>query len=56
VTFVGVVVLYLVVAVTTVLVLRGMSRRWRIAGDVDETDVPYGPSAPPREREPERVR
>jgi cytochrome d ubiquinol oxidase subunit I len=47
-TFVGVVVLYLVVAVTTVLVLRGMSRRWREAeGEVDETDVPYGPSGPP---------
>jgi cytochrome d ubiquinol oxidase subunit I len=47
VTFVGVVVLYLVVAVTTVLVLRGMSRRWRAAeGDVDETSVPYGPRGP----------
>ena len=44
-TFVAVVVLYLVVAVTTVLVLRGMSRRWREAGgDIDETDVPYGPA------------
>jgi cytochrome d ubiquinol oxidase subunit I len=47
-TFIGVVLLYLVVGVTTVLVLRGMSRRWRAdAGDVDETDVPYGPSGPP---------
>ena len=34
------------VGVTTILVLRGMSRRWREAGDVDESDVPYGPSDP----------
>jgi cytochrome d ubiquinol oxidase subunit I len=46
-TFVGVVLLYIVVGVTTVLVLRGMSRRWREAGgDLDETDVPYGPRGP----------
>ena len=43
----------LVVAVTTILVLRGMSRRWREAGgDLDETDVPYGPRGP--EPAPER--
>ena len=46
-TFVGVVLLYIVVGVTTVLVLRGMSRRWRESGgDLDETDVPYGPRGP----------
>jgi cytochrome d ubiquinol oxidase subunit I len=46
-TFLGVVALYAVVGVTTILVLRGMSRRWRESGgDVDDTDVPYGPRAP----------
>ena len=44
-TFLGVIALYAVVAVTTVLVLRGMSRRWREAGgDLDETDVPTDPA------------
>ena len=33
---------------TTVLILRMMSRRFRDA-DVREHDVPYGPSAPPPE-------
>jgi hypothetical protein len=32
-----------VVGVTTILVLRGMSRRWR-EGDIPESGVPYGPS------------
>lgn len=46
-TFVMVVILYAVVGVTTILVLRGMSRRWREAHDGgDESDVPYGPSQP----------
>ena len=31
---------------TTILVLRGMSRRWRESGDVPDSDVPYGPSDP----------
>jgi hypothetical protein len=26
--------------------LRAMSRRWRAAGE-DDSEVPYGPSAPP---------
>ena len=43
---------------TTVLILRGMARRYRRqegAGEVDD-DVPYGPSAPPPESsEPEPV-
>ena len=48
-TFLGVVVLYAVVGVTTILVLRGMSRRWREAGgDLDETDVPVRPARPGR--------
>jgi len=45
-TFVAVFVIYAVLGVTTILVLRGMSRRWRETGDVDEHDVPYGPSGP----------
>jgi len=46
-TFVGVVVLYVGVGVTTVLVLRQMARRFREQdGDVDDSDVPYGPNRP----------
>ena len=59
-TFLGIIVLYLVVGITTVLVLRGMGRRWRAAaGDVDETGVPYGPRGPvepvPDRADPEEV-
>jgi cytochrome d ubiquinol oxidase subunit I len=47
-TFVGVVVLYVGLGVTTVLVLRGMSRRYRQqdeqGGAFDEGNAPYGPS------------
>jgi cytochrome bd ubiquinol oxidase subunit I len=50
VTFLGVVVLYAGLGVTTVLVLRGMSRRFRRQDEdgqsVEEVDVPYGPSQP----------
>jgi cytochrome d ubiquinol oxidase subunit I len=48
-TFVVVVAIYLTVGVTTILVLRGMSRRWRQSGaadETDDTDVPYGPNRP----------
>jgi cytochrome d ubiquinol oxidase subunit I len=45
-TFLVVVAIYLTVGVTTILVLRGMSRRWRQSGAADETDVPYGPNRP----------
>ncbi len=44
-TFVIVFAIYAVVGVTTILVLRGMSRRYREAGELDETQVPYGPSS-----------
>lgn len=44
-TFLVVVALYLGVAVTTILVLRGMSRRFR-RDEEGEEDVPYGPRAP----------
>jgi cytochrome d ubiquinol oxidase subunit I len=46
VTFLAVVAIYLVVAVTTILVLRGMSRRFREGGPGSDTDVPYGPNEP----------
>ena len=45
-TFIGVVVLYLGLGITTILVLRGMSRRFRRREQFDEADVPYGPSEP----------
>ncbi len=45
-TFLGVVVLYLGVAITTVLVLQRMSRKYRQDQGFDETDTPYGPSGP----------
>ncbi len=46
VTFVGVTVLYAALGVTTVLVLRGMSRRFRRGEDPGDSDVPYGPAQP----------
>jgi cytochrome d ubiquinol oxidase subunit I len=54
-TFIVITLLYIAVGTTLVLVLRSMSRRWRGegAGEVDETDVPYGPSAPP-DQQPDR--
>jgi cytochrome bd ubiquinol oxidase subunit I len=59
VTFIGVVLLYVGLGVTTVLVLRLMSRRFRAqdeAGEVgfDDSDSPYGPNepAPVTERTP----
>ena len=55
-TFVLVTVLYLGLGVTTVLILRNMSRRFRERG-VAEQDVPYGPSGPvlPAAPAPEEV-
>jgi cytochrome d ubiquinol oxidase subunit I len=46
-TFVIVVLIYLALGTTTILVLRSMSRRTRAAEDLNESDVPYGPSAVP---------
>ncbi|WP_431836323.1 cytochrome ubiquinol oxidase subunit I [Cellulomonas sp. Y8] len=43
-TFVGVVLLYLVLGATTVLVLRAMSRRFRRQAAFRDDDTPYGPS------------
>jgi len=45
-TFVAVVLLYIGVGVTTILVMRGMSRRFRQDGGFDEHDTPYGPAEP----------
>ena len=53
VTFIAVFVLYAVVGVTTVLVLQGMSRRFRQAGGLSEHEVPYGPSGPVEALPPE---
>ena len=45
-TFIGVVLLYVGLGVTTILVLRQMSRRFREGDGFGEADVPYGPSDP----------
>jgi cytochrome bd ubiquinol oxidase subunit I len=42
-TFIAVVLLYLALGVTAILVLRGMSRRFRRAGGFRELEGPYGP-------------
>jgi cytochrome d ubiquinol oxidase subunit I len=52
--FIAVVVLYLAVGTCTILVLRGMSRRFRRAGGFIDHDAPYAPSAPPEEPSPTR--
>jgi cytochrome d ubiquinol oxidase subunit I len=52
--FCTIVVLYLIVGVTTILVLRGMSRRFRRAGGFIDHDAPYAPSAPPEAPSPAR--
>jgi cytochrome bd ubiquinol oxidase subunit I len=44
-TFFAVVILYALVGTATILVLRGMSRRFRKAEGFSDQDVPYGPSA-----------
>jgi cytochrome d ubiquinol oxidase subunit I len=41
-TLAAVVLLYTLLGIATVVVLRAMSRRWRVA-DIGEDDVPYGP-------------
>ena len=42
--FVSVVVLYLALGVTTIVVLRSMSKRFRRAGGFVDHDTPYGPT------------
>ena len=43
-TFLVVCALYIAVATTLILVMRRMSRRWREQRELDESDVPYGPT------------
>jgi cytochrome d ubiquinol oxidase subunit I len=49
-TFVGIVLLYAGLGITTILVLRGMARRYRETGEgpghFEESDAPYGPADP----------
>jgi cytochrome bd ubiquinol oxidase subunit I len=45
-TFLVILVLYIGIAVTLVLILRSMSRRWRTQQELAETEVPYGPREP----------
>jgi len=45
-TFLAVVALYIGLGITTVLALRGMSRRYRTQDAFEESDSPYGPSEP----------
>jgi cytochrome d ubiquinol oxidase subunit I len=45
-TFAGTLLLYTALGIATVVVLRGMSRRWR-AEEIPEQDVPYGPRPEP---------
>jgi cytochrome d ubiquinol oxidase subunit I len=57
-TFVAIAVLYIALGITTILVLRGMSRRFRRAGGFTDHDAPYAPSGPsaPATAEEEAVR
>ncbi len=57
-TFVAIILLYIALGTTTILVLRGMSRRFRRAGGFTDHDVPYAPSEPaaPATVEEEEVR
>jgi cytochrome bd ubiquinol oxidase subunit I len=43
-TFTVAILLYAALGAALVLVLRAMSRRWRVAGDAEESEVPYGPA------------
>ncbi len=46
-TFIAIVILYVALGITTILVLRAMSRRFRRAGGFIDHDAPYAPSPPP---------
>jgi cytochrome d ubiquinol oxidase subunit I len=52
-TFLVILGLYLGVAVTLILILRSMSRRWRAQPELAEREVPYGPREPVPEPPPE---
>jgi cytochrome d ubiquinol oxidase subunit I len=53
-TFIAVVLLYAALGVTTIVVLRAMSRRFRRSGGFVESAGPYGPSDSAEEA-PERA-
>jgi cytochrome d ubiquinol oxidase subunit I len=55
-TFVGVTILYIGLGITTILVLRMMSKRFRRGEGSDETAVPYGPSQQPGEEPTDKVK
>jgi cytochrome d ubiquinol oxidase subunit I len=56
VTFIAIVLLYIGLAITTILVLRNMSRRFKRQDALDDRDVPYGPRELPEEdRTPEPI-
>jgi cytochrome bd ubiquinol oxidase subunit I len=42
-TFLVVLGVYLGLGITTILILRSMSRRWRTGADLPESEAPYGP-------------
>jgi cytochrome bd ubiquinol oxidase subunit I len=44
VTFALILGLYAVLGTALVMTLQGMARRWRAQGELEETDVPYGPA------------
>jgi cytochrome bd ubiquinol oxidase subunit I len=50
-TFILVTILYAGLGVTAILVLRGMSRRYRLVDGSDDAEVPYGPTTPAEELE-----
>lgn len=52
--FIVIALVYLAVGITTVLVLRAMSRRFRRAGGFVDHDAPYAPSEPPTPSVPEQ--
>ena len=54
-TFIGVTILYVGLGITTILVLRIMSRRFRKGDGFVDADVPYGPSEEPAEQRKEPV-
>ncbi len=45
-TFLVVLGIYLGLGITTIWILRSMSRRWRTGTDLPETETPYGPRQP----------
>lgn len=53
-TFIAVVILYTALGITTILVLRGMSKRFRRAGGFIDHDAPYGPRQSPEPAAAER--